>query len=337
MKAGKRLYLSIYCSILLMLPLSCRDTRYTPPEFSGFDRLEKTGNRVIFIGDTQGKSFWEFWRENNKAETPLLLAEIARQKPACVINLGDLVFCGSSQKQWKFFDRAHQPFLEDNIPYFPLPGNHEYWCSPKKTFKNYFARFPHLEGKKWYSFQFQRTALLLLDTNFSKLTPEEKKSQRSWYRQELSKCRQDPAIDYIIVCGHNPAFTNSKVVKPGREFRRDYVEPFMGIKKLVLFFSGHCHSYEKFKKDGKYFIVSGGGGGPRQKLYTKGRKRRFDDLYKGPSLRFLNFCRVDIHRDSLNVRVIKLSEDGTFPVADEWNIPNPIQKSRDDKEVSYGI
>ncbi|NIM16548.1 MAG: hypothetical protein GTO45_31430 [Candidatus Aminicenantes bacterium] len=54
------------------------------------------------------------------------MRRIASQKPACVINLGDLVFCGTSQKQWKLFDKAHEPILQNKIPYFPVPGNHEY-------------------------------------------------------------------------------------------------------------------------------------------------------------------------------------------------------------------
>jgi 3',5'-cyclic AMP phosphodiesterase CpdA len=294
--------------------------------FHGFDELEKqeeSNNGVIFIGDTQGTSLLEFWREDNKEKTPLLIQEIAGREPACVINLGDLVFCGTSRKQWALFDKAHLPLLDKNIPYFPMPGNHEYWCNPKKTFKNYFSRFPHLENRKWYSFQFQNTGFLMLDTNFSRLDDDEKRFQLEWYREKLCEFHKDGEILYIIVCCHNPPYTNSKVVKPSNEVRCDYVEPFLELEKTAAFFSGHCHSYEKFVKEGKYFIVSGGGGGPRQKLNTDKETRRFNDLYPGDSLRFLNFCQMKIEPNKLCFEVTKLTDGGKFEKADEFSFPIP--------------
>ncbi|UCH92747.1 MAG: metallophosphoesterase, partial [Candidatus Aminicenantes bacterium] len=303
---------------------SCRNSGTTVIKpFCGFEALDPNNNRVIFIGDTQGTSLLEFWREDNKEKTPLLIREIAHRNPACVINLGDLVFCGTSQKQWKLFDEAHKPILKNKIPYFPLPGNHEYWCSPKKTFENYFARFPHLDKRKWYSFRFQNIGFLMLDSNFSKLTPGEKRCQVDWYDDELFRLNDDPEINYIIVCCHHPPFTNSKVVKPSEKALCCFLEPFLRLKKIAAFFSGHCHSYEKFKKRGKYFIVSGGGGGPRQKLETNKKKRQYDDLFAGPSLRFLNFCQMTIEPDRLYIRVIKLTDDGKFEPVDEITIHKP--------------
>lgn len=323
MKSKKNICLISCLAILFFLSISYEKPGYTPPVFCGFDELNESNNKVIFIGDTQGTSFLEFWREDNKEKTPLLIKEIARRNPACVINLGDLVFCGSSQKQWESFDKQHQPLVDNKIPYFPLPGNHEYWCSPKKTFKNYFSRFPHLENRKWYSFQFRNLGFLMLDTNFSKLKQEERDSQLAWYKNELCKFHKDAGIDYIIVCCHNPPYTNSKVVKPSKEVRHDYVGPFLELKKTAAFFSGHCHSYEKFKKGEKYFIVSGGGGGPRQKLNINKKKRLFNDRFEGPSLRFLNFCQLTIKPGMLCFQVIKFTDDGLFELADQFHFPVP--------------
>jgi hypothetical protein len=321
MKAKKRFYLLSCFIILLLFSNSCRESAYTPPVFCGFDELDESNNRVILIGDTQGTSKLEFWREDNKEKTPLLLNKIALYNPACVINLGDLIFCGTSEKQWKRFDSAHKPLVDNKIPYFPLPGNHEYWCSPKKTFREYFARFPHLEERKWYSFRFRNIGFILLDSNLSKLKKVEKENQLTWYKEELLRFHQDPGIEYIIVCLHNPPYTNSEIVKPDKELNRDYIESVLGYRRIAAFFSGHCHSYEKFKVGEKYFIVSGGGGGPRQKLNIDKKTRRFDDLYDGPALRFLNFCQLTIEPDCLCVEVIKLTDEGQFEIADKFIIP----------------
>jgi 3',5'-cyclic AMP phosphodiesterase CpdA len=294
-----------------------------PRAFAGFAELDPNNREMIIIGDTQGTSFLEFWREDNKEKTPLLIKEIANRKPALVINLGDLVFCGTSAKQWKRFDDAHKPLRDNRIPYFCIPGNHEYWCNHQKTMANVFSRFPHLDKRKWYSFRFQKIAFVMADSNFSRLSPAEMRSQVDWFNRELFDLDEDPDVDYIVVCCHHPPFTNSKVVKPAKEVERNFVRPFLGLKKAAVFFSGHCHSYERFKVAGKYFIVSGGGGGPRQKLNIDKSKRKYNDEFEGPSLRFFNFCQVTIEPDRLCFRVIKLTEEKTFTIADEFTLPKP--------------
>jgi predicted MPP superfamily phosphohydrolase len=324
MKIKKRIFFLSCLSILFFSLVYCQDSSTTVINpFCGFDALDPGNNVIIFIGDTQGTSLLEFWREDNKKKTPLLIKEIARRKPAGVINLGDLVFCGTSQKQWKLFDEAHKPLLANKIPYFCLPGNHEYWCNPEKTFENYFSRFPHLDNRKWYSFRFQKIGFLMLDSNFSKLTPEENRRQVDWYDDELSRLSDDPEISYIIVCCHHPPFTNSKVVKPAEKALSCFLEPFLRLRKPAAFFSSHCHSYEKFKKRGKYFIVSGGGGGPRQELETDKKKQRYHDLFAGPPLRFLNFCQVTIEPQRLCIRIVKLTGRGKLEIADEFFIQKP--------------
>lgn len=325
----KRIILKVILVIVLAVTVLLwfnRDNEasvYFAPEFKGFDRIDTQKPFFVFIGDTQGTSLLEFWRESNKNKTPHLIAEIARLNPAFVINLGDLVFCATNKSQWKRFDQAHQPLLNKDIPYFPLPGNHEYWCKPEKSFERYFQRFPYLERKKWYSFRFNSVGVILLDSNFSKLSPDEISRQQQWYEKKLTELNKDEEIDYIVVCCHNPPFTNSKVVKADGEVKKRFVKPFLTTAKSVVFLSGHCHSYEKFKQEGRYFIVSGGGGGPRQKLTINKKKRPFDDLYNGPAKRFLHFCQVHIEPEGLTVKVIKLKKNLRFELADVFCVPRP--------------
>ncbi len=303
-----------------------RDQSPPPPVYCGFDELEENENRVILIGDTQGKGpILEFWREDNRHKTPLILNEIAGRNPACVLNLGDLVFCGSYKSHWKRFDDAHGTIHSKKIPYFPLPGNHEYFCDHGKSSRNYFSRFPHLDHDKWYSFRFRTIAFIMLDSNFENLTPAQNRTQTDWYRKQLEMYGDDPGTDYVIICFHHPPYTNSRVVKPSLEAGERFVQPALDRDKVVAFFSGHCHSYERFEVNGKYFIVSGGGGGPRQGLDTKKDKREFDDLFDhdGPAIRFLNFCQLQINPGGLTIEVIKLNEDKTFSIADAFCIRKP--------------
>lgn len=310
-------------AVLLWLNRDKEASVYFAPEFKGFNEVDTGKDSFAFIGDSQGTSILEFWRESNKNKTPRLLAEMARLNPAFVINLGDLVFCGTNKTQWKRFDRAHQPLLNKDIPYFPLPGNHEYWCDKEKSFEEYFKRFPFLERQKWYSFIFKSVGFILLDSNFSKLKDKEKKRQQQWYEKTLAEWNGKKEIEYIIVCCHNPPFTNSRVVEADADVRKFIVKPFLASPKSVAFLSGHCHAYEKFMKEGRYFIVSGGGGGPRQKLTVDKKKRKYNDLYDGPAKRFLHFCQVIIEPGGLTVKVMKLKKDMSFETADVLCMPPP--------------
>jgi hypothetical protein len=287
-----------------------------PPAYEGFSEIPPAVTRFHLVGDTQSTSWVEFWRERNDRERKQLLEAMAQTAPAFAIHLGDLTTKGASEKQWEDFDGLHREFLDRRIPILPLLGNHEFYGSDEKALQNYFSRFPFLNGQRWYRFVWKRTGFLLLDSNFGKLSQEEAERQKRWYISELERFEADPAIDSVIVCTHHPPFTNSRVVAPSAEVRTSFAEPFTRYRKTVAFFSGHCHSYERFHHGGKHFIVSGGGGGPRHLLTTDPATRAWEDLFPGPALRFFHFCEVEDLDGKLFLRVRRLSDDGTLSVAE---------------------
>jgi hypothetical protein len=73
--------------------------------------------------------------------------------------------------------------------------------------------------------------------------------------------------------------------------------------------------------DGKFFIVSGGGGGPRHKVSIDPEKRRYQDLFSGPELRFFHFCEIENGKEALFFKVLRLESDGTFTSVDPLIIP----------------
>jgi 3',5'-cyclic AMP phosphodiesterase CpdA len=284
--------------------------------------------RVEIIGDTQHIGFWEslywgFWGEHNIEKTKKLLREIADRNPAFVINLGDLTADGSSETQWKYFDEDNKPIFDKHIPYYAIFGNHEYFGNEIKSYINFYLRFPQLKGKKWYSINIQNTGFIMLNSNFDALSVKDSKEQLDWYISELNKMENDGKVKFICVLSHHPPYTNSTIVNPSDEIRNLYVSPFTKSQKAALFFSGHCHSYEKFTDSGKYFIVSGGGGGPRQKLNTNKSSRKYIDLFEGPEIRFFHFCELEINHNSMHVKVVRLNDNGSFDIADEIDINRP--------------
>jgi hypothetical protein len=289
------------------------------PIYPGFADLNENNKRIIFIGDTQKTSFLEklfLCREDNKNKTPLLLAEIVARRPALMVNLGDLVFSAASARSWNWFDLAHHSIREANIPVAPILGNHEYWHQPDKSLNEfYFPRFPHLFGQKWYCFSFQQIGFLMLDGNIVKKDPAWSRQLR-WYEDNLRLFENDLHIRWIIVCCHQPPFTNSKVVAPNYDIFNYFGRPFAEAGKTVFFLSGHCHAYEKFIFRGKWFIVSGGGGGPRHELKNATNLNGATDPISCLSLSILHFCQLDILPDGLLFQVIALNDDGSFTKAD---------------------
>jgi len=290
------------------------------PSYAGFADIQATKNHFILVGDTQGTSHWEFWREKNDRERKLIINEIAKREPAFVIHLGDLTTRGSSEKHWQQFDDMHKEFRKKEIPYFPIFGNHEFYGNDKKAQQNYFERFPYLDQRRWYSFTWKNLGLILVDSNFSSLTKEQIEGQSQWYLNELEKFEKMTGVDYIIVCCHEPPFTNSRVVSPNEKVKVYFADPFLRFQKTRLFLSGHSHSYERFQMDGKFFIVSGGGGGPRHKVIIDPRKRRYQDLFSGAELRFFHFCEIENRNDTLVFKVLRLESDGSFATIDPFTI-----------------
>jgi hypothetical protein len=85
-----------------------------------------------------------------------------------------------------------------------------------------------------------------------------------------------------------------------------------------LFITGHCHSYERFAKEGKEYIVSGGGGGPSQKVLL-GNKRRHQDQYNGGAIREFHYCKIVLEQGRLRVQMVKLNEGlKSWSVGDEF-------------------
>jgi 3',5'-cyclic AMP phosphodiesterase CpdA len=275
---------------------------------------------LILVGDTQRTLFIErfIFREQNDAAREAVMQEIAAENPKLVTILGDLVSGGGDEKAWSYFDRLTETFRQNKIPMALLLGNHDYYGNHKVMLKEASAQFPAFAKKTWAVVRSDGIAVILLNSNFGKLTKDEIKEQDSWYLDQLTALGKDSTVQFIIVSTHHPPYTNSTVVSPSSDVEQHFVPAFLSASKAVLFASGHCHSYEHFQHEGKDFIVTGGGGGPKHKVKTT-KKRRFDDLYSGPTLRPFHFCRVTREEGRLRIAMVCLDETlHSFKVCDQF-------------------
>ena len=239
----------------------------TVPNYSGSPNRLDTASSFIFVGDVQLRGTPEILlgREDNKNAVLALLKKIADENPSFVLILGDLTFPGSSKKSWQDLDELAGPIRDKEIPVYPLPGNHEYFGNHVTAFYEYFSRFPNTGNRLRYTKQWKDIGIITLNANFSYLSKLEIREQYEWYQNEMQKMQADSGIAFIIVCCHQPPYTNSTVVSDDKGVQKYFVPAYLNTPKAKLFFTGHCHSYEHFRIGGKDFVVSGGGG-PRQLL-----------------------------------------------------------------------
>ncbi len=272
--------------------------------YAGPEALGGGGKGVILVGDTQRTSFAEFWREQNDPERERIFRSVAGEDPAALIILGDLVSQGDSRRAWSYFNEAAAPVRAKGIPVFPLLGNHEHFGNSNEGLELYFTEFPHLRRTEWYSVTIDRVGYILLNSLFEHLDEAQIRAQEDWYEKTLAELDRDPAVDAIVVCCHFPPYTHSTLVRSDLNVRERFAAPFIASHKGIFFFTGHCHSYEHFLVGGKHFIVSGGGGGPRQTVDpARDAESVPPDQFHGPAKRFFHYCRLTREGGALRLEV----------------------------------
>jgi 3',5'-cyclic AMP phosphodiesterase CpdA len=283
----------------------------------------RTG-RFAAVGDLQRTSLAEIWRESNDLEREKIIGSIAAEAPDFVALLGDLVFRGSSAAGWSRFDRLAAPLRENRIPVVPVLGNHEYWIKPKQAMANFFARFPRLDGRHWHAARYGPLAVVALDSNIRFLSRSDWQRQREWFTEELVAAEVDPEVRGVLVLVHHPPYTNSTVTADELHVQETFVPPFQASTTAMAMLSGHVHSYERFHRGGKTYVVAGGGGGPRIRLAQGARRRHEDDLFEGPAVRHFHYLLGNVGPEGIEFEMKGIPKGGReFEPLDRFFLPWP--------------
>jgi len=254
---------------------------------------DSSSKKLYFVSDTQQPMFVEkLWLKpnHNLQATAGIFASILQEKPASLYMLGDVVGLGSSNRKWKKVDVFLNSCRDNGTNVCAVLGNHEVMGRRRKGEANFQKRFP-MNVKTGYVSVTDSVAVVLLNSNFRKLSAGEVKQQKEWYAQTMKQLDTNEAIKAIIVCCHHAPYTNSKIVKCSGAVQENFVEGYIHSAKAKLFITGHAHAFEHFKMKGKDFLVIGGGGGLHQPL-TSGSSS-INDLavdYK-PSFHYLSVQR----------------------------------------------
>jgi hypothetical protein len=269
----------------------------------------RTAKRFAFISDTQTPLLVEalfVGKDRNEEATDSLFASIMRLQPAALFMLGDLVSLGAYPGAWEKMDTYIQTVRAAHIPVHAVLGNHELMIY-SRTGERYFTEtFPD-HRRTGYCVAVDSVAVVLLNSNFDRLEPNEKVAQQQWYVHALDSLTKDPGTNSIVVCCHHSPFTNSTIVEAAEDVRLRFVPPFIASPKCRLLLSGHAHTFERFKHQGKDFVVIGGGGGSRHTLFT-GAEQLWVDLSPETKPLF-HYIALERNRKSLVLTVWGLRRD----------------------------
>ena len=225
---------------------------------------------MAFASDTQ-KPMWVetlFLKSNqNRQATKKIFNEFSQLKPKALFLLGDVVNLGYSNKQWKDMGGYLSDLRRQGIAVHAALGNHEVMGRAKKGENKFQTYFPE-HVRTGYVKVVDSVAVVLLNSNFGKLTAADNEAQVKWYKTTLKELDNDPSIEYIITGCHHSPFTNSKIVGCSKGVEDKFVQPYLASAKSRLFVSGHSHNFEQYQVKGKDFLVIGGGGGLHQPLKT---------------------------------------------------------------------
>jgi hypothetical protein len=223
---------------------------------------------LAFVSDTQAPMWVEniFLKANhNREATGLIFEDIIKNKPKALFILGDVVSLGYRDAKWKTIDKYLELCRKNGIEFHALLGNHDVMGRPRKGESNFQKRFPD-HVRTGYISVVDSIGVIMVNSNFAKLSPTEVELQQQWYEAMLKTLDADPKVKVTIVTCHHAPYSNSKLVGSSKPVQEHFVPAYMASVKGQLFITGHSHTFEHFKIKGKDFLVIGGGGGLHQPL-----------------------------------------------------------------------
>src|SRR5262249_46139508 len=90
-------------------------------------------------------------KASNAAVRRALVQAIDAERPVFVSITGDISFNGDNGHDWEVWDEETAIWRQHKIWVYPTLGNHDLKGNLQLALENYFARFPELQGSRYYS------------------------------------------------------------------------------------------------------------------------------------------------------------------------------------------
>jgi len=204
---------------------------------------------------------------NTKVANPqarrLLVDKVASEHPDALELTGDVAYAGKNPADYDEFRAEMASWRTAHLRVYPILGNHELVGGPD-SLKNWWAAFPELNNRRWYSVQFGNHLYLInLDSNSDLL---EDSQQMLWLQDQIAHLPK--SVQFVFIGLHHPPVADKQTLtevdhnpRPNEIALRNYlsrVAPQSHAQFIVA--AGHIHNYERLIVDGVTYLVSGGGG-----------------------------------------------------------------------------
>jgi acid phosphatase type 7 len=257
---------------------------------------------------------------NTKVADPrarhLLAEKVASEHPDALELTGDVAYAGKNPADYDEFRAETTSWGAANLRVYPVLGNHELVGGPE-SLKNWWAAFPELDHRRWYSVQLGKPIYLInLDSTSDLLDASQ---QMLWLQDQIAHLPK--SVKFVFIGLHHPPVADKQTLtevdhnpRPNEIALRDYlskVAPQSHAQFIVA--AGHIHNYERLIVDGVTYLVSGGGGAHPYQV-----ERGPADQYRAGDA--INFHYILFHLDGkqLHGTMYRLAE----PAAEtpEWQV-----------------
>ena len=206
--------------------------------------------RLIVYGDM---------RAPGHAAHAQVVAGILRERPALVLNTGDLVAVGSEESAWQRYFEITAP-LGAIAPVVPALGNHEAYIKGAAKSWSLFglSSASPAPGTGFTSLDWGGIHIVVLDTN------NMDSAQKEWLTKDLASAKKHRPRAIFAICHEGPWAHGAH---GGSRMMEREVAPLLVAGGVDVLFAGHDHIYERGvgSVGGRAvlpYVIAGGGGAP---------------------------------------------------------------------------
>jgi 3',5'-cyclic AMP phosphodiesterase CpdA len=234
-----------------------------------------------------------------------LVARIAQLHPDALLISGDLPYDGANTNDYRVFHQETAAWRDQRLRVYPALGNHELHKEEIREPRNWWATFPELKGRRWYSVAFGDQYVIALDSD---LPLTEGSRQQRWLADQLQHLPSQTRFVFFSL--HHPpvadsiAGSDSHDVRPNEKALADFLAkqaPASRAQFIVI--AGHIHNYQRFSQDGITYLVSGGGGAKPHPV-----ARTPADLYQDPSFPNYHYIRFQFDDQQITAVMYRLAD-----------------------------
>jgi len=254
----------------------------------------------------------------NPTARRVLVARVAAEKPDALLLSGDVPYNGGEAKDYAVFREETAVWRTAGLRVFPAMGNHELHGSG--GVENWWKAFPELRGRRWYSVEFGEAYFITLDSNLDLMAGG---PQSSWLAKQLEGLPKETR--YVFVSLHHPpvadpiAYNPTHNVRPNeRALAGQLEEAAKHTPAKIIVIAGHIHAYQRFKRGGVIYLVSGGGGAAQHRI-----SRSASNLYQNNVFPNFHYVRFVSEHGTLKATMYRLKDTGGFEVSDKFVVNAP--------------